>query len=70
MKLKSKKCLLFIPIVGLLLLIPFVLTSCDDPATFFQKYGNGQSSGSNDSSSSSSSDDDSSSHPNIPVAPY
>ncbi|MDE6894158.1 MAG: hypothetical protein K2J02_02145 [Malacoplasma sp.] len=71
MKLKSKKWLLFIPIIGLLLIIPFALTSCDDPATFFQQYGNGQNSGSSDSSSSSSTDDDSgSSKPNIPTSPY
>lgn len=69
MKLKNKKWLLFIPILGLLLIIPFVLTSCDDPATFFQKYGNGQDS--NDSNSSSSSDDEESSNrPNIPSSPY
>ena len=73
MKLKSKKWLLFIPIIGLLLIIPFALTSCDDPATFFQKYGNGQNSGNNSGSSSSSSsdeDDGSSSRPNIQVAQY
>ncbi len=69
MKLKIKKWLLFIPILGLLLIIPFILTSCDDPATFFQKYGNGQDS--NDSNSSSSTDDEEgSSRPNIPSSPY
>ena len=72
MKLKSKKWLFLIPIIGLLLLIPFVLTSCDDPATFFQKYGTGQNTGSDDTSGSDTADDDSgaAARPNIPASPY
>ena len=71
MKFNWKYILLF-PVFLILLILPFVLTSCDDPATFFQKYGSGQNNNNSGSSDSGDSGDDSgsSSGPIIPSSPY
>ncbi len=67
----SWKYILLLPIFGLLFVLPIALTSCDDPATFFQKYGQGQNSNGNNSSNTDNEEDDGgSSGPVIPSSPY
>lgn len=67
---KSKwRYLLFLPLLGFGIILPISLTSCEDPATFFDKYGNGQQCD-GDNNNNNSNDDNNNNGPALPGSPY
>lgn len=65
----SWKYLLLLPLFAASISLPIVLTSCDDPATFFEKYGQGQNNN-NDNTGDTDTGDSGGSGPVIPSSPY